>query len=125
MHLCFKIFLFLFSLFYGCPAFAVIIANSVELHISIEDAERHQGVITEVNFANEGIDLSKKNFMHRKISKVFSLAPGQYEIDWTTEKSKKPWGDDKEVNKHRRVIILEITDAIVYVNIRGEHLSTY
>lgn len=119
------IFLFCLTVFYTGKTDAVIIANSVEIHISIEDAEREKGIITNAVFENESIDLSKKNFMHRKVTKIVNVAPGQYEIAWTTEKSKKPWGDDKEIKTHRRVIIIELTDAVVYINIRGEALTTY
>lgn len=122
-----KFFIFFISsfLFFSFSLHAIIVANSVELHLSVEDAELGQGIVQEVKLNHEEMDISKKSFMHRKISKVFHVAPGQYEIEWTTEKSEKPWGGKKEIKKHYRMIVIEMSDAVVYVNIRGENLTTY
>lgn len=105
---------------------AVIIASAVEVHVSIEDGNMHQPVIIDAKFDGENVDISQKSFMNRKVTKVFNISPGQYQIEWTTEKSEKPWGEaKKELKKHRRTIIIELTDAVVYINIRGEALTTY
>lgn len=104
---------------------AIMVASAVEVRVTVEDAEMQQAVVKEAKFDGKNIDLSKKSFMHRKVSKVFKVAPGQYEIEWTTEKSLKPWGGDKEIKSHQRLIVIEISDAIVYINIRGENLTTY
>lgn len=103
----------------------VMIANLVEIHLSVEDGEMHQAVISNVSFNGEAVDLSQKNFMHRKINKIIYTAQGQYPIEWTTEKSEKPWGGMIETKKHRRLIVIELTDAVVYLNIRGENLTIY
>lgn len=119
-------FILLFTLFvsYTSLAEAVIIAKDVEVHLCIEDAEMQHAAITEVKFDRQNVDISKKNFMNRKVTKKFNLAPGQYEIEWTTEKSEKPWDGRKET-RHHRMVIIEISDAVVYINIRGENLTTY
>ncbi|MBN9378813.1 MAG: hypothetical protein BGO14_03625 [Chlamydiales bacterium 38-26] len=115
----------LLVLLYFMPLQSVIIAKAIEVHLTVEDGEMQQAVITEVKFEGECVDISKKSFMNRKISKVLKVAPGQYSIEWMTEKTEKPWGGKKITKKHQRLIILELTDAVVYVNIRGENLTTY
>lgn len=111
--------------FYSMTLESVIIAKVIEVHLTVEDGEMQQAAITDVKFNGECVDISKKSFMNRKISKVLKVAPGQYEIEWMTEKTEKPWGGKKITKKHQRLIILELTDAVVYVNIRGENLTTY
>lgn len=116
---------FLSLLFYTVPLQAVIVANPIQVNISIEDGEMQQAVITQVKFNREELDLSKKSFMHRKVSHSLHIPPGQYQIEWTTEKFKKPWGDDKETKTHQKVIVIEMSDAVVYLNIRGETFWIY
>lgn len=117
--------LFVLVLCLSNDIFAIIIANPADVHLSIEDGEMQQAIITKVKFDGEDIDISNKNFMNRKINKVLYVSPGQYKIEWETEKFEKPWGGRKEVKKHRKIIIIELTDAVVYINIRGEALTTY
>ena len=104
----------------------MIIAKAVDVHISIEDSDMKQSVvITDVKFNGQKIDISQKNFMHPKVSQVLHVMPGQYEIEWTTVKSKKPTGEKKETTKHQRTLIIELSDAIAYLSIRGENFTTY
>lgn len=112
-------------LIYSFSLDAVIVARAVEIHLTIEDGDMHQAAITGVKFNCEELDISKKSFMNRKITKLIKVSPGQYPIEWTTEKSEKPWGGKKEIKTHHRMVIFEVTDAVVYINIRGEHLTTY
>lgn len=122
----FRILLLLISLsFYSESSYAVIIAKMIEVHLSIEDGDMHQAVITNVKFDHQDVDMSKKSFMHPKISKVFTVTPGQYVVEWTTEKNENPWGGSKETLKHSRALIFEMSDAVVYINIRGETIRTY
>ena len=67
-------------------AHTVFIAKTIEIRLAIEDGEMQQAVITNVKFDGEDVDISKKNFMHRRVTKVFNVPPGQYEIEWTTKK---------------------------------------
>lgn len=125
--LLFKISVFLLGIFFfSCPvAYTVIIATAVKLNFTIEDGDMQQAIITQAKFNGEEIDLSKKSFMHRKVSKSFNVPAGQYTIEWTTEKNEKPWGGAKEVKQHSRIIVVELTDAVIYINLRGENLTTY
>ncbi len=111
--------------FYSAQAFTVIIASQVEVHLSVEDGDMQQGIIIDIKFNCKEVDISKKSFMHKKISKVFNVSPGQYEVEWTTEKSEKPWGGKKEIEKHHRTLVIELSDAVVYINVRGDTLTTY
>jgi hypothetical protein len=40
------------------------------------------------------------------------------------KKKETPW-KTKEVKNAKRIIQFELTDAIVYIHIRGENLTTY
>lgn len=118
-------FLFPLLLFYSPSLDAIMVANKVEVHLSIEDSAMPQVIVTSVKFNEEDMDLTPKSFMNRRVSKVFKLLPGQYEIQWTTQKAGDAWGGEKETKQHQRMIIIEISDAVVYINIRGEVLATY
>ncbi|MBS4171014.1 MULTISPECIES: hypothetical protein [unclassified Neochlamydia] len=118
-------FLIPFLLFYSPPLEAIVVANKVEVHLSIEDSAMPHVTVTSVKFNDEEVDLAPKSFMNRRISKVFKLLPGQYEIQWTTQKAGDAWGGEKETKQHQRMIIIEISDAVVYINVRGEVLATY
>lgn len=117
---------FLFILF-CCPSisYAVIVANEVEVRITVEDGEMQQASITQVKFDGEEVDISKKNFMNRKVSKILKVVPGAYKIEWTTEKSETPWGGKKIIKNHQKVIVLEMSDAVVYINLKADTLATY
>jgi hypothetical protein len=113
------------SLFYLLPVEAVIVTKAIDIHLTVEDADMKQATITNLKFNGQDVDISKKNFMHRKVTQTFKVPPGQYEIEWTTEKTEKPWGGKAESKKHNRMIVLELSDVVVYVNVRGEFLTTY
>lgn len=121
----FKFLALIVMLFSHSDIYAVFVASTVEVHLSIEDGDLQQGPITCVKFDCEEMDISKKSFMNRKVSKVFNVSPGQYEIEWITEKNEKPWGGEKKIKKHRKMVVFELTDAVVHINIRGETLTTY
>lgn len=103
---------------------SVIVADMVEVRLSIEDGDAQAGIVKDVKFNGDTIDISKKSFMNRRIQTIFKVAPGQYEIDWVVEKKETPW-KTKEVKNAKRIIQFELTDAIVYIHIRGENLTTY
>jgi hypothetical protein len=103
---------------------AVIVTNMVEIRLSIEDADMKGWAVTNVKFDCKDIDISKKTFMNRVVRKVFNISPGTYELEWTIERSENPWGG-KETSKERRMIVFELTDAVVHLVIRGNTLVTY
>lgn len=116
-------FVVFFSLL-NTPIYSLIVANIIEARLTVEDGDMREASVKEVKFDGEDVDLSKKTFMNRRILKKIYVAPGQYLLEWTTEKADAPWGQ-KETKKHRRMLAFELTDSIVYLNIRGENLTTY
>lgn len=117
------IFLGIISLYMN-SAECLIVAHAIEVRLTVEDGDMGEATVTSVKFAGEEIDLSKKSFMNRKVVKKINISPGQYQLEWTTEKSESPWGK-KETKKHLRILAFELTDTVVYINIRGENITTY